>query len=157
MSLVTPHQTDLTTFCKFKREHKLRRALHLLLNRNFRLYPIQMNVGAGVQPTVHLRSRTRGTIARRTKGEADHQHAATEGHCGTPSFSGITILRNVRCLSDVLFSVVSSVVIMQQGFALRRSSIEVMLVSPMLSSLSRGIVQNDDTLMSVTAVRCTLR
>ena len=33
MSVVTPHQTDLTTFCKFKREHKLRRALHLLLNR----------------------------------------------------------------------------------------------------------------------------
>ena len=32
MSVVTPHQTDLTTFCKFKREHKLRRALHLLLN-----------------------------------------------------------------------------------------------------------------------------
>ena len=32
MSLVTPHQTDLTTFCKFKRENKLRRALHLLLN-----------------------------------------------------------------------------------------------------------------------------
>ena len=32
MSLVTPHQTDLTTFCKFKREHQLRRALHLLLN-----------------------------------------------------------------------------------------------------------------------------
>ena len=38
MSLVTPHQTDLTTFCKFKREHKLRRALHLLLNRNFQGY-----------------------------------------------------------------------------------------------------------------------
>ncbi len=37
MSLVTPHQTDLTTFCKFKREHKLRRALHLLLNREFHL------------------------------------------------------------------------------------------------------------------------
>ncbi len=33
MSLVTPHQTDLTTFCKFKREHQLRRALHLLLNQ----------------------------------------------------------------------------------------------------------------------------
>ena len=33
MSVVTAHQTDLTTFCKFKREHKLRRALHLLLNR----------------------------------------------------------------------------------------------------------------------------
>ncbi len=33
MSLVTPHQTDLTTFCKFKREHMLRRALHLLLNQ----------------------------------------------------------------------------------------------------------------------------
>ena len=32
MSVVTAHQTDLTTFCKFKREHKLRRALHLLLN-----------------------------------------------------------------------------------------------------------------------------
>ena len=35
MSVVTAHQTDLTTFCKFKREHKLRRALHLLLNREF--------------------------------------------------------------------------------------------------------------------------
>ena len=35
MSVVTAHQTDLTTFCKFKREHKLRRALHLLLNQNF--------------------------------------------------------------------------------------------------------------------------
>ncbi len=34
MSVVTAHQTDLTTFCKFKREHKLRRALHLLLNPN---------------------------------------------------------------------------------------------------------------------------
>ena len=34
MSVVTAHQTDLTTFCKFKREHKLRRALHLLLNLN---------------------------------------------------------------------------------------------------------------------------
>ena len=34
MSVVTAHQTDLTTFCKFKREHKLRRALHLLLNQN---------------------------------------------------------------------------------------------------------------------------
>ncbi len=33
MSVVTAHQTDLTTFCKFKREHKLRRALHLSLNR----------------------------------------------------------------------------------------------------------------------------
>ncbi len=33
MSVLTPHQTDLTTFCKFKREHKLRRALHLSLNR----------------------------------------------------------------------------------------------------------------------------
>ena len=32
MSVLTPHQTDLTTFCKFKREHKLRRALHLSLN-----------------------------------------------------------------------------------------------------------------------------
>ncbi len=35
MSVVTAHQTDLTTFCKFKREHKLRRALHLLLNPNY--------------------------------------------------------------------------------------------------------------------------
>ena len=35
MSLVTPHQTDLTTFCKFKREQKLRRALHLSLNLIF--------------------------------------------------------------------------------------------------------------------------
>ena len=33
MSVLTPHQTDLTTFCKFKRKHKLRRALHLSLNR----------------------------------------------------------------------------------------------------------------------------
>ena len=32
MSVVTAHQTDLTTFCKFKREHMLRRALHLSLN-----------------------------------------------------------------------------------------------------------------------------
>jgi hypothetical protein len=32
MSVVTPHQTDLTTSCKFKRDHRLRRALHLLLN-----------------------------------------------------------------------------------------------------------------------------
>ena len=89
--------------------------------------------------------------------KAEYQDAETEGYCGTPSFFGITILRNVRCLSVVLFNVVSSVVIMQRGFARRRSSIEVMLVSPMLSSMSRGIVQNDDTLMSVTAVRCTLR
>ena len=35
MSVLTPHQTDLTTFCKFKREHKLRRALHLSLNPIF--------------------------------------------------------------------------------------------------------------------------
>ncbi len=35
MSVVTAHQTDLTTFCKFKREHMLRRALHLSLNRSF--------------------------------------------------------------------------------------------------------------------------
>ncbi len=34
MSVVTAHQTDLTTFCKFKREHMLRRALHLSLNQN---------------------------------------------------------------------------------------------------------------------------
>jgi hypothetical protein len=34
MSVVTPHQTDLTTSCKFKRDHRLRRALHLLLNHN---------------------------------------------------------------------------------------------------------------------------
>jgi hypothetical protein len=36
MSVVTAHQTDLTTFCKFKREHKLRRALHLLLNHFYK-------------------------------------------------------------------------------------------------------------------------
>ena len=35
VTLVT-RTTDSTTFCKFKREHKLRRALHLLLNRIFR-------------------------------------------------------------------------------------------------------------------------
>jgi hypothetical protein len=35
MSVVTPHQTDLTTSCKFKRDPRLRRALHLLLNRTF--------------------------------------------------------------------------------------------------------------------------
>ncbi len=47
MSLVTPHQTDLTTFCKFKREHKLRRALHLLLNLFFDTCPfIQATVQA---------------------------------------------------------------------------------------------------------------
>jgi hypothetical protein len=33
MSVVTPHQTDLTIFCKFKRKHKLRRAPNLLLNQ----------------------------------------------------------------------------------------------------------------------------
>jgi|GEM_PF-3451189 len=32
MSVVTPHQTDLTTFCKFKRGPRSQRALHLLLN-----------------------------------------------------------------------------------------------------------------------------
>ncbi len=42
MSVVTPHQTDLTTFCKFKREHKLRRALHLLLNRKISVHPLRM-------------------------------------------------------------------------------------------------------------------
>ena len=35
MSVVTPHQTDLTTSCKFKRDPRLRRALHLLLNPFF--------------------------------------------------------------------------------------------------------------------------
>ncbi len=39
MSVLTPHQTDLTTFCKFKREHKLRRALHLSLNPNYAISP----------------------------------------------------------------------------------------------------------------------
>lgn len=34
MSVVTPHQTDLTTSCKFKRNTRLQRALHLLLNPN---------------------------------------------------------------------------------------------------------------------------
>ncbi len=37
MSVVTAHQTDLTTFCKFKREHMLRRALHLSLNQSLNI------------------------------------------------------------------------------------------------------------------------
>ena len=36
MSVITAHQKDLTTFCKFKRDPSLRRALHLLLNRIYR-------------------------------------------------------------------------------------------------------------------------
>jgi hypothetical protein len=39
MSVVTPHQTDLTTSCKFKRDPRLRRALHLLLNLKIDLTP----------------------------------------------------------------------------------------------------------------------
>jgi hypothetical protein len=33
MSVLTTHQTDLTTFCRFKRVPSLCRALHFLLNR----------------------------------------------------------------------------------------------------------------------------
>ena len=55
MSVVTAHQTDLTTFCKFKREHKLRRALHLLLNPNFiGLHELFDKVSEAIEPYVDM-------------------------------------------------------------------------------------------------------
>jgi len=69
----------------------------------------------------------------------------------------VQIHREVRCLSVLLRRVTNSVVTWKMDRDLWSSSSEVMLVSAMLSSLSLGMVANNDTEALVTAVRWTLR